>query len=90
MVGWKDGFTWAAVNFNETWSDEDKVWNINPMFRLNLSISNWDCFSPSEGDWRATGVGLTRQSVKDGGVNGLGEQVGTEEGDEVGKEEEVK
>ena len=38
----------------------------------------------------ATGVGLTRQSVKDGGVSGLGEQVDTEEGDEVGEEEEVK
>jgi len=44
----------------------------------------------SEGVWRVTGVGLTRQSVRDGGVSGLREQVDMEEGDEGGKEEEVK
>ena len=87
---WKDGSTWAAVNFNETWSDKEKVWSTKAMFKLNLSVFNWNRVSPSDGVWRATGVGLTRQSVKDGGVSGLGEQVDTEEGDEVGEEEEVK
>ena len=63
------------------------------MFKLNISIPNWDYIPPSDGDWRATGVGLSRQSVKDGGISGLEEQVEIEEGenvDEGGKEEEVK